>query len=71
MVMATKNHRKEWQDHIISIVKVLDMHTFNVNEDVSHHIRQRDLLQQWLHNQKSWIKSVSYTHLTLPTIYSV
>ena len=32
------------------------MHIFNVNEDVSHHIRQRDLLQQWLHNQKSWIK---------------
>ena len=56
MVMATKNHRKEWQDHIISVVKVLDMHIFNVNEDASHHIRQRDLLQQWLHNQKSWIK---------------
>ena len=34
----------------LNIVKVLYM-IFNVNEDVFHHIRQRDLLQQWLHNQ--------------------
>ena len=53
----TTTHRVEWQDHVANIVRVIDLHQRKLvnSEDSPHQIKQMMLLQQWLHNQKSYI----------------
>jgi len=53
----TTPHRVEWQDHVANIVRVIDLHQRKLvnSEDSPHQIKQMMLLQQWLHNQKSYI----------------
>tara|TARA_B100000161_G_scaffold252619_1_gene212522 strand:- start:858 stop:1061 length:204 start_codon:yes stop_codon:yes gene_type:complete len=53
----TTPHRVEWQDHVANIVRVIDLHQRKLvnSKDSPHQIKQMMLLQQWLHNQKSYI----------------
>ena len=53
----TTTHRVEWQDHVANIVRAIDLHQRKLvnSEDSPHQIKQMMLLQQWLHNQKSFI----------------
>ena len=53
----TTPHRVEWQDHVANIVRAIDLHQRKLvnSEDSPHQIKQMMLLQQWLHNQKSFI----------------
>lgn len=53
----TTTHRVEWQDHVANIVRAIDLHQRNLGNstDSSHELKQMLLLQQWLHNQKSFI----------------
>lgn len=53
----TTPHRVEWQDHVANIVRAIDLHQRKLvnSEDSSHQLKQIVLLQQWLHNQKSFI----------------
>ena len=53
----TTPHRVEWQDHVANIVRAIDLHQRKLvnSEDSSHQLKQIMILQQWLHNQKSFI----------------
>ena len=53
----TTAHRVEWQDHVANIVRAIDLHQRKLvnSEDSSHQLKQIMILQQWLHNQKSFI----------------
>ena len=53
----TTAHRGEWQDHVANIVRAIDLHQRKLvkSQDSSHQLKQIVLLQQWLHNQKSFI----------------
>lgn len=53
----TTTHRVEWQDHVANIVRAIDLHQRKLGNstDHSHEMKQILLLQQWLHNQKSFI----------------
>ena len=53
----TTAHRVEWQDHVANIVRAIDLHQRKLvkSQDSSHQLKQIVLLQQWLHNQKSFI----------------
>ena len=53
----TTTHRVEWQDHVANIVRAIDLHQRKLvnSEDSSHQLKQIMILQQWLHNQKSFI----------------
>ena len=53
----TTAHRVEWQDHVANIVRAIDQHQRKLvkSQDSSHQLKQIVLLQQWLHNQKSFI----------------
>ena len=77
----THVHPNVYNDHLIRpsdvllIAKAEDLnlpHLLTCN-DVSHHINDRQYFQGRPNNlsEKNYILSVSYTHLTLPTLYSV